>query len=578
MEENKAKIATSTPHVGPYLLLGHRLSLAPFALPVLAAGFVSIRLYLTWLSANRLIGDAKEFILASCLAAQKAASVAVSAVRWLATQLNEGMVEIATETVEAARKGALLCLSSLDGLISFFVGRFKSLYVGMFKVLVVGGLNVITTVTGTITSGLNSVADAAVAAVNGAQSALNAVIGGFSDLLTRALPNIPPLGFITTPPLRNINIPDPIGSRLTAIQNSLPTVDDLERSLSVLVSQPFAKTQTEVNNTLLSVKNDILKADLIPLPDPRSVDFCDDVDLSWVDKFGTDMLKPLKWVAIGFAILFGLFLLCSILWEIYTWGRLQAAVKTIQSEWETEPPSSKETQAPDAMSSDILDVPSVELTPQNVMILRYQLNHGYTAYFMARFRRAIRLPRNGASNISWFFSYITYPPALLCLLIGILGLIAVAIQEALFRRVLSALDDVDDEIATALGSVGNWTQKITTEIEEAVSSDSKKYAATMNVWMEGVSVDINDKVLRSAFVAAGDVNQTVIQLYGNIENGVRSTFKGTMFESVANDLIQRVLGNQLYKIDDAIVWMKGNIHIRLPHRAASCCVWRGRSN
>ncbi|CCA66448.1 related to plasma membrane fusion protein PRM1-Laccaria bicolor [Serendipita indica DSM 11827] len=281
------------------------------------------------------------------------------------------------------------------------------------------------------------------------------------------------------------------------------------------------------------------------------------------------MLKPLKWVAIGFAILFGLFLLCSILWEIYTWGRLQAAVKTIQSEWETEPPSSKETQAPDAMSSDILDVPSVELTPQNVMILRYQLNHGYTAYFMARFRRAIRLPRNGASNISWFFSYITYPPALLCLLIGILGLIAVAIQEALFRRVLSALDDVDDEIATALGSVGNWTQKITTEIEEAVSSDSKKYAATMNVWMEGVSVDINDKVLRSAFVAAGDVNQTVIQLYGNIENGVRSTFKGTMFESVANDLIQRVLGNQLYKIDDAIVWMKGNIHIRLPHLDAS---------
>ena len=95
-------------HIGPYLTLPHRLSLAPFALPVLASAFVTIRLYLTWLSAHRLIGDAKEFILASCLAAQRAAGVAVSAVRWLATQLNEGLVEIATNTVEAARKGALL--------------------------------------------------------------------------------------------------------------------------------------------------------------------------------------------------------------------------------------------------------------------------------------------------------------------------------------------------------------------------------------------------------------------------------------------------------------------------------------
>ena len=97
-----------TPHIGPYLTLPHRLSLAPFALPVLASGFVAIRLYLTWLSAHRLIGDAKEFILASCLAAQKAASIAVSAVRWLATQLNEGMVEVATGAVDTARNGALL--------------------------------------------------------------------------------------------------------------------------------------------------------------------------------------------------------------------------------------------------------------------------------------------------------------------------------------------------------------------------------------------------------------------------------------------------------------------------------------
>ncbi|CCA71114.1 related to plasma membrane fusion protein PRM1-Laccaria bicolor [Serendipita indica DSM 11827] len=555
-------------HLGPYLTLPHRLTLAPFALPVIATAFVTIRLYLTWLSAHRLIGDAKEFILASCLAAQRAASVAVSAVRWIATQLNEGMVEVATNTVEAARKGALLCLTTLDNIIAFFVDKFKTIYVGMFKVFVLGSLNAIVTVTTSINSALTSLANGVGSAVSAAQNGINGAISAASAVLSI---NIPQLN-VPTSSLQNVNIPDPISSQITAIQSSLPTLDDLQKSLSGLVSQPFANVRTEVNNTLINVENDVLKADLLPLPDPRSVHFCDDIDLSWVDKFGGYMLDPLKWVTIGFAILFGLLLLCSILWEIYAWGKLQAAVKGIQSEWSALPSTNDEKRVTDGTvqpTDDDLDAPLVELTPRNVMLLRYQLEHGYMTYALSRVRRSVRLPRTGVSNISWFFAYITYPPALLCLLIGILGLIAVSIQDALFRRAFNALDNVDDEIAHAIGSAGNWTQKITGEIEDAISTDSQKYASAVNSWMENVSGDINNKVFGSAVDAAGNVNQTVVRLYGDIESGVRNAFKGTMFESVGNTLIQKVLGDQVYRIGDAVTWMKNNLHIRLPHVDAS---------
>jgi hypothetical protein len=92
-------------HLGPYLRLPHRLSLAPFAYPIIAVAFVAVRFYLSFRSAQNLVEDAKELIISGCLGAQRAATAAVSIPRWMALETNEQLINVALGTLEASRKG-----------------------------------------------------------------------------------------------------------------------------------------------------------------------------------------------------------------------------------------------------------------------------------------------------------------------------------------------------------------------------------------------------------------------------------------------------------------------------------------
>ena len=92
-------------HLGPYLRLSHRLSLAPFAYPIIAVAFVALRCYLSLKSAKNLIADAKELVIAACLGAQRAATAAVSFPRWMALETNEQLIHVATDTLDASRNG-----------------------------------------------------------------------------------------------------------------------------------------------------------------------------------------------------------------------------------------------------------------------------------------------------------------------------------------------------------------------------------------------------------------------------------------------------------------------------------------
>lgn len=92
-------------HLGPYLRLSHRLSLAPFAYPIIAVAFVAVRFYLAFRSAKNLVQDAKELIISGCLGAQRAATSAVSIPRWMALETNEQLINVARGTLEASRQG-----------------------------------------------------------------------------------------------------------------------------------------------------------------------------------------------------------------------------------------------------------------------------------------------------------------------------------------------------------------------------------------------------------------------------------------------------------------------------------------
>jgi hypothetical protein len=95
----------SATHLGPFLTLPNRVSLALIAYPVISLAFVAFRFYLAALRAHDLIDDAKSHLIASCFAAQRAATVAVSLPRWMALRTNEQIQTAAVSSLRASRDG-----------------------------------------------------------------------------------------------------------------------------------------------------------------------------------------------------------------------------------------------------------------------------------------------------------------------------------------------------------------------------------------------------------------------------------------------------------------------------------------
>lgn len=86
----------------PYLELPHLLSLTWLAYPILSLLFVAFRLQLSLGSAEDAISRAKDSLIASCNAAEKAATATASMPRYLALATNEQYAD--------AVNGELSCL------------------------------------------------------------------------------------------------------------------------------------------------------------------------------------------------------------------------------------------------------------------------------------------------------------------------------------------------------------------------------------------------------------------------------------------------------------------------------------
>ncbi|KAG8846316.1 plasma membrane fusion protein prm1 [Serendipita sp. 405] len=548
--------------LGPYLRLSHRLSLAPFAYPIIAVAFVALRFYLSLQSAKNLIQDAKELVIAGCLGAQRAATAAVSIPRWMALETNEQILNVAHGTIEAARKGINASLHSVNALVIFVIETWQSFYLCLFQFVVRGSLAAVITVTQYVEQGLKAIGPNIGTAVSSAQSGINSGVNTANGIFGR----LPGFSSVAIPTLSvpvdalNVAIPDVMSSTLTKFNESLPTLDELRAELANLISIPFVDLQKKVNETFADIQNTKLNGDLLPVPAPRTVEFCNDIDLSIIDTVGDKMIRVIRSIAIALVVLVFLMMIGNTILEWYRWHALQAAVSSIQDSWVD--PSAPEGQGP---------TPVVELTRDNLLVLHSQLENGYRTKFLAKARRMLHLQPKTTNNFAWFIAYVTYPPALMCLLIGVLGLVVVAIQLALVDPLRKEFNNLENLV------IGNYTQQVADAITSAMAIDSVAYANDVNSWIDTTSSVINNDVFTIASTASDAINGTVVRYYTIVEDGIRKTFDGTVFADSITELLRCVIGNKIFRLADGLAWLKANLHINLPHVDSNVLVLKSSS-
>jgi hypothetical protein len=75
---------------------------------------------------------------------------------------------------------------------------------------------------------------------------------------------------------------------------------------------------------------------------------------------------------------------------------------------------------------------------------------------------------------------------------------------------------------------------------------------------------VNNNLFGFSNTAANAVNNTIVQFYVQIENGVHSTFDGTAFSAPMIEFLRCIVGNKVFALEKGLAWLKENLNIRLP--------------
>ena len=136
MSTSRIESVDYTHDIRPYLQLPHLLSLTWLAYPILSLIFVVFRLQLSSTSAQDAVNNAKDDLLASCKAAEHAATTAASMPRYLAIATNDQITDAVNGTMNAARATMVLALTIMETIINFVIDIYRSTFLCFIELIV----------------------------------------------------------------------------------------------------------------------------------------------------------------------------------------------------------------------------------------------------------------------------------------------------------------------------------------------------------------------------------------------------------------------------------------------------------
>ncbi|KAF5385997.1 hypothetical protein D9615_002597 [Tricholomella constricta] len=534
----------------PYLQLPHLLSLTWLAYPILSLMFVAFRLQLSLASAEDAVASAKSNLLASCKAAERAATTASSMPRYLAIASNEQFADVVNGTLNAARATLVLALTIMEAVINFIIDLYRSTLLCFLELVVRGGLSILIGAVNELNDLVKNITTGLKSSIQNDIQTANSVIQRAIDAINR----INPLGDISAPQipvpnldgLENVSLPASFQESLTKLNSSLPTVADLKNKIESIIDQPFELLKKDINDTFGAIS---FNSSVLPVPQQNRLTFCNDMDLSVVDDVGRDLIKTAK---IGTIILILLALLLvglNCLLEWYKWRCMKAHLEYTREAW---------TSDPTVVHAKGPSTPSVTLNDHNLMILNANSAHPLLTRISNNMSKLLRLSPMQHTHLQWFCNYIFHPPALACLLIGLIGLLAIQIQLAAMGPLVARYKE------RSANTASDFSNTIFTAINESMYDQSAAYANDVNSRVDVIQTTINEGVFGWVNVTTTALNTTIVGFYDDVQTAVGAVFDGTILENPAREFIRCLIGTKVDAIEAALTFLHDNLVVNMP--------------
>lgn len=555
--------ADSVHGLRPYLQLPHLLSLTWLAYPILSLVFVALRIQSSLGSSQDAIASAKQNLVASCLASEKAATSAASMPRYLAQATNEQYAAAVNASMRAAGASLIFTLTVMQGIINFLIDLYRSTFLCFLELLIRGGLSVMISAVEEVSEFIESTLGGLRTTIQGEISSANSFIQDAVDGFNRINPfgdvQIPEFDIPSLSGLENVQIPTDFQDSLRRLNETLPSFTDLKEALQDIIDRPFDLVKGEINSTFSNMTMD---PSGMPVPPAGAVTFCQDLDTGIVDDLGSDLIK---FARIGIVIIVALIVLlilanCALVW--YKWRCQMAHLQYTREAWLTDPTMQHASTGEKNLSA----TPQITMSDHNLLILEANMSSPLITRILNVLSSKLHLTPTQHCNLQWFLNYISHPPAIAIFLIGFVGLLAIQLQ-------LLALGPLEAKFAEkSQASTAEFSNTIASSINNSMFQQSAAYAAEVNLQAEAMQASINEGMFGWVTETTTTLNTTLNEFYTNIQNTVELVFGDTILAQPAQEFIRCLIGSKVDALGNALTFLNENLQVDVPRMNDSALI------
>lgn len=153
----------------------------------------------------------------------------------------------------------------------------------------------------------------------------------------------------------------------------------------------------------------------------------------------------------------------------------------------------------------------------------------------------------------WAVAYVTSPPALFVLSLGVAGLISALSQYIVLKQVEKAVPELANQVGDFAG-----------EVVDFLNNSSAKFAASTNNVMQDVSDELNREVFGWLTNGTQSLNDTLNTFSSTMQKGIDKFLGGTILEKPAEEIINCLIGLKIEALQKGLTWVNEHAHISFP--------------
>jgi len=153
----------------------------------------------------------------------------------------------------------------------------------------------------------------------------------------------------------------------------------------------------------------------------------------------------------------------------------------------------------------------------------------------------------------WAVAYVTSPPALFVLSLGVAGLISALSQYIVLKQVEKAVPELANQVGGFSGQVVDF-----------LNNSSSKFAASTNTVMQDVSDELNKEVFGWLTNGTQSLNDTLNAFSNTMQKGIDKFVGGTILEKPAEEIMNCLIGLKIEALQKGLTWIQDHAHISFP--------------